>query len=157
MPRFLILLWIFISSNAFSVEQVAKESELKNSLLNNSSIGSSVWQMALGLLLVLAVIFLLAWLMRRVTGIQGSKQHIKILSAVNVGTRERAVLVEVAGEQLLLGVASGQVNLLHKIASPVVDDSTANFSLSLQKAAEKLTRSSSAPESKPKPQNADNS
>jgi flagellar biosynthetic protein FliO len=153
MPRLLLLLWIFISFNAYGAEQVAKDSELKNSLLHNSSIGSSIWQMALGLLLVLAVIFLLAWLMRRVTGIQGSKQHIKILSAVNVGTRERAVLVEVAGEQLLLGVASGQVNLLHKITSPVTDDSTANFSLSLQKAAEKISRNSGV--SKPKPQNSD--
>ena len=59
--------------------------------------------------------------MRRVTGFQGTKQHIKVISAINVGTRERAVLIEVAGEQLLLGVAAGQVNLLHKIAEPITN------------------------------------
>ncbi len=149
MPKYLLLLWVFVSSNIHSAEQTTEtKTQLSNSLLNNSSIGSSISQMALGLLLVLAVIFLLAWLMRRVTGIQGNKQHIKILSAVNVGSRERAVLVEVAGEQLLLGVASGQVNLLHKIESPVSDEGAPNFSVSLQKAAEKITKNSAQAEPK---------
>ena len=106
--------------------------------LATSDIGASVMQMALGLVFVLAVILLLAWLMRRVSGIQSSRAHIKILSAINVGTRERAVLVEVAGEQLLLGVASGRVNLLHKITNPIAADNSGDFSSNLQAAAMKL-------------------
>lgn len=134
------------SASAFGAESISKEEELKSNLLTSASLGNSIWQMALGLLMVLAVIFLLAWLMRRVTGIQGSRQHIKILSAINVGSRERAVLVEVGGEQLLLGVASGQVNLLHKLTHPIENnDRAADFSSSLQKAAEKLKKESVKP------------
>lgn len=131
-----------------SAEQEKKVTEFQSSYLSDSTIGSSVWQMALGLMLVLCVIFLLAWLMRRVTGIQGSKQHIKILSAINVGTRERAVLVEVAGEQLLLGVASGQVNFLHKIERPVTGQDGTEFSQTLHKAVEKITKQSVASDTK---------
>lgn len=114
------------------------------------SVGQSVWQMALGLLFVLVLIFFLAWLMRRVTGIQGTRQHIKIISAVNVGARERAVLVEVAGEQLLLGVASGQVSLLHKVATPIVANeipSNKDFAAKLQNAVASLKKKSDSSES----------
>ena len=129
------VLLLLLSFNATAVEQSAAVASLE---LPSTDMGTSVMQMALGLVFVLGVIFLLAWLMRRVTGIQGSKQHIKIVSAINVGTRERAVLVEVAGEQLLLGVASGQVRLLHKIANPIVLNNSSDFSSSLQAAAVKL-------------------
>ncbi|EPJ51625.1 MAG: hypothetical protein OFPI_16900 [Osedax symbiont Rs2] len=129
------VLLLLLSFNISAVEQNAATANLE---LPSSDMGASVMQMALGLVFVLGIIFLLAWLMRRVTGIQGSKQHIKILSAINVGTRERAVLVEVAGEQLLLGVASGHVSLLHKITNPIVLDNSSDFSSSLQAAAVKL-------------------
>jgi len=134
-------LLLLLSFNATAAEQSKAQTNstaIANLELPSSDMGASVMQMALGLVFVLGVIFLLAWLMRRVTGIQGAKQHIKILSAINVGTRERAVLVEVAGEQLLLGVASGQVNLLHKITHPIVTSNSSDFSSSLQAAAVKL-------------------
>lgn len=130
-----LLSMLLQTSNVIAEEEV--NSALSNLGAASPSVSGSVWQMALGLVLVLAVIFLLTWLMRRVTGIQGTRQHIKILSAINVGTRERAVLVEVAGEQLLLGVAAGQVSLLHKIEAPVTVDSV-DFSNSLQQATANL-------------------
>jgi len=122
------------------VGEIAK-STLPTQLLSPSPLSQSIWQMALGLGLVLVLIFVLAWLMRRVSGIQGSKAHIKILSAVNVGAKERAVLIEVGNQQLLLGVASGQVNLLHKLETPVVDQPV-SFSTSLKKASIKLSQQS---------------
>jgi len=139
--KFAFGLLLLLSFNATAAEQSKAQTNstaIANLELPSSGMGASVMQMALGLVFVLGVIFLLAWLMRRVTGIQGAKQHIKILSAINVGTRERAVLVEVAGEQLLLGVASGQVNLLHKITHPIVTSNSSDFSSSLQAAAVKL-------------------
>jgi len=123
-----------------TVEELSK-STLQTQLLSPTPLSNSVWQMALGLGFVLVVIFVLAWLMRRVSGVQNSKAHIKILSAVNVGTKERAVLVEVGNDQLLLGVANGQVSLLHKLETPVVDQPT-NFSKSLKMASIKLSQQS---------------
>ena len=125
---------------AKAVEDLSK-STLQTQMLSPSPLSNSIWQMALGLGVVLAVIFVLAWLMRRVSGVQNSKAHIKILSAVNVGAKERAVLVEVGNDQLLLGVASGQVSLLHKLETPVVDQ-PGNFSKSLKMASIKLSQQS---------------
>jgi flagellar protein FliO/FliZ len=144
---------IALLSLLLQTSNVIAEKEASSALSNlgsaSPSVSGSVWQMALGLVLVLAVIFLLTWLMRRVTGIQGTRQHIKILSAINVGTRERAVLVEVAGEQLLLGVAAGQVSLLHKVTSPVTVDSV-DFSSSLQQATTNLVSKAKRSHSKNK-------
>lgn len=143
----LSILALSVSNGLNAVESSDKlvGSPLQTQLLNSSSLGSSIWQMALGLVFVLLMIFGLSWLMRRMTGIQGSKAHIKILSAVNVGTKERAVLIEVGGEQLLLGVGSGQVSLLHKLSTPIKIQ-PANFSESLKKASVKLSKQSAAPE-----------
>ena len=129
---------------AKTVDDISK-STLQTQMLSPSPISNSIWQMALGLGVVLAVILVLAWLMRRVSGVQNSKAHIKILSAVNVGAKERAVLVEVGNDQLLLGVASGQVSLLHKLETPVVDQ-PGNFSKSLKMASIKLSQQSAVNE-----------
>lgn len=146
MNKVLMSIGLGLSSftEAYSAEG-ADSSALQAELLSPSSIGTSIWQMGLGLILVLLVIFALAWLMKRVTGIQGVKSHIKVISAVNVGAKERAVLVEVAGEQLLLGVTSGQVNLLYKLDKPIIEPSV-DFSNSLKKASLKLSQRSAMPE-----------
>jgi len=142
-----IFISLFLISEVGAAEAVENlsKSALQTQMLSPSPLSNSIWQMALGLGLVLAIIFILAWLMRRVSGVQNSKAHIKILSAVNVGTKERAVLIEVGKDQLLLGVASGQVSLLHKLETPVVDQ-PGNFSKSLKMASIKLSQQSDVSE-----------
>ncbi len=73
-------------------------------------------QAAAGMLLVLGLIFLCAWLARRF-GLQrrGASGLVKIVSSAPVGTRERVVVVEVAGTWLVLGVTASQVNTLHSL------------------------------------------
>ena len=44
---------------------------------------------------------------------------IEIIADVSLGAKERAVLVQVGGKQLLLGVAPGRVNTLHVLDEPV--------------------------------------
>ena len=75
-----------------------------------------------GLLLVVLAIFALAWLVRRLgAGSFIGTQNMKVVSALSVGPRERVVLVDVAGKQILLGVAPGRVSSLHYFERPVVD------------------------------------
>lgn len=73
-------------------------------------------QAGLGLALVLALIFLLAWAARRL-GLQqsGSGRLLKVVSSVMVGQRERVVVVEIGDSWLVLGVAAGQVRALHTL------------------------------------------
>jgi flagellar protein FliO/FliZ len=82
----------------------------------------SLAEVTLALALVLASIFALAWLVRRVRGIAGSASTLGVLAEVRLGPKERAVLVKVGSEQLLLGVAPGRVAMLHVLTAPVSID-----------------------------------
>jgi flagellar protein FliO/FliZ len=72
------------------------------------------------LLAVLAAIFAVAWLARRVRGF-GSRvgNAIDILADVPLGPKERAVLLKVGTEQVLVGVAPGRVTPLHILRDPI--------------------------------------
>lgn len=78
-------------------------------------------QVFLGLLLVVGTILALAWLSRRLSGaLPGNGKFMKILAVLPLGTREKIVLVEVGGQQLILGVTPGQINTLQVLAQPIV-------------------------------------
>jgi flagellar biosynthetic protein FliO len=86
----------------------------------------AILQTALGLVCVVGFIFMLVWLNKRMGGIvSGAHNIIKVLGVVPVGTKEKVVLVEVGGKQILLGVTQHQINtlsehLVAKIEKPVV-------------------------------------
>ena len=90
----------------------------------------SMFQVMLGLGLVLAVIAGSAWLLRRFGGVsRGPASAIKVIGSSAVGQRERVVLVEVADTWLVIGVAPGHVTALHSMpkgesASASVDETT---------------------------------
>ncbi|OCX24615.1 flagellar biosynthetic protein FliO [Pseudomonas graminis] len=86
----------------------------------NGGIGGQLLQLVLGLLLVIGLIFVLAWLMRRVqrAGPAGN-QVIKLVGSRALGTRDRLVLVQVGNEQVLLGVSPGSITALHVMNEPV--------------------------------------
>ncbi len=80
----------------------------------------SLLQLVLGLLLVLGLIGLLAWLLRRMPGWGGGAGGaLKIVATLPVGQRERVVVVQVGEQQLLLGVSAGQVEMLHLLEQPL--------------------------------------
>ena len=69
-----------------------------------------------GLIIVLFIFFGIAYLIKRLTGINGiSRGHIKVIDSLHLGTRERLVLVKVSDIYLLLGISSGQINTLRVI------------------------------------------
>jgi flagellar protein FliO/FliZ len=74
-------------------------------------------QVTLALALVLAAIFAAAWAVRRFRLLSGgrteSDARITVLAERAVGPRERVVLLQVGGEQVLVGVATGNVRRLH--------------------------------------------
>lgn len=88
--------------------------------LASSGMGGQLVQLLLGLLLVIGLIFLLAWLMRRVQRIvPRGGQVIKIVATQALGPRDRLVLVQVGGEQVLLGLTPGNITSLHVMQEPV--------------------------------------
>ncbi len=82
----------------------------------------SLTGLTLALLLVLALVFGLAWLMRRFRGfVRGDRAGIEIVADASLGSKERAVLLQVGTTQVLVGVAPGQVRALHVFETPVIE------------------------------------
>ncbi|GAA5110634.1 flagellar biosynthetic protein FliO [Alloalcanivorax gelatiniphagus] len=69
---------------------------------------------ALVLLLLVGVILLCGWLLRRLTPGQGrDARRLTVVASRAVGPKERVVVVDVDGTRLVLGVGGGRVNRLH--------------------------------------------
>lgn len=80
-----------------------------------------------GLLLVVAVIFILAWLVKRLNLTQHSQNSaLKVVAGLSLGTRDRIVVLQVGGEQVLLGLTPGRIEKLHTLAEPLSVDDYAN-------------------------------
>ena len=85
----------------------------------SSPLGAGLGQTALSLLLVLAAIFALAWVLRRVQGIRpGVPGSLQIQGGLQVGAKERVVMIRVGDKHLLIGVAPGRVQMLHVFDHP---------------------------------------
>lgn len=77
---------------------------------------AAMGKVAFALLVIVAVIFLCAWLVRRLGPGGGSLgQRIKVIAAKAIGTKERVVIVEVEGTWLVLGVTAGGISKLHEL------------------------------------------
>jgi flagellar protein FliO/FliZ len=74
---------------------------------------ANIVETLLGLVFVLAVMLLIAWLVKRFVQVPGiGKGQVKVLGGVSLGAREKAVLIAVDGRRLLVGVAPGRVQTL---------------------------------------------
>ena len=75
-----------------------------------------IGQVTVALLLVLAAVFAVAVLIKRLRAVTGAGVNgIEVLAQTSLGSKERAVIVRVGDTRLLLGVASGQVSLLQTL------------------------------------------
>ncbi|MET0103273.1 MAG: flagellar biosynthetic protein FliO [Sedimenticola sp.] len=110
---------------AHSVNGLAESKQEGAMKLAESPIdGGLFFETAMGLVLVVGLIFALAWLVRKFGHLpmQG-KGMVEVLGGVSLGPRERAVVVKVGETRLLVGVAPGRVQTLH-----VLDDGDAGTS-----------------------------
>ncbi len=100
------------------------------------SIGGTLFALAL----VLGLIFGLAWLARRMPGMTGLRGNggLRVVRSLALGTRERLVVVEVGGTQLLLGTGAGGTRLLHTLETPLAHDAPAQPTPFAQLLAQRL-------------------
>jgi flagellar protein FliO/FliZ len=101
MRVFLTALLFALTSNAFATQPAV------------ISPSGSLLQILFGLFVVLGLMGLAAWLFKRVgpTGL-GNKIPMKIIAGLNVGNRERILVVEVADQWLVVGISPHQINTL---------------------------------------------
>ena len=107
---------------------------------------TSALKMTFGLLVVLAIMAGLAWLVRRFApGRTAQNSVARVVGGVSVGTRERVVVVEVAGRWIVVGVAPGQVRALadleagdSQVEQAITSANPQPFAGWLQRSAEKF-------------------
>lgn len=113
------LLWLMASYPAMA-EPAAPQTQLSGATRTPDTLSTLV-SLGLGLLAVIAIIYGCAWLIRRMTGMTGmNNSAIKVVSVMALGARERIAVVDVAGQQLLLGITPSTIRTLHVFDEPVV-------------------------------------
>ena len=83
--------------------------------------GEDVLGVLFGLVVVLGSVVVVGWLYARSRGLQRiGDQSISVVAAQSLGPKERIVLVEVGGKQIVVGMTSAQLQTLHVFDEPVV-------------------------------------
>ena len=92
-----------------------------NKPLTSEPVGlGNLLQVFFGLAVIVALIIGMAWFMRRMNHLPGSVAgFMKVIGGVSLGQRERIVLVQVGEQQLLIGLAPGQIRTLHVLETPL--------------------------------------
>jgi len=149
--RYIKQAWLFVLLALTSIQVLAETT-------TSSTIGEGVTQpseyfgqIVLSLVLVLLIIFISAWLLRRYGRFPGvAEGNLKVLGALSVGQRERILLLQVGEDQILVGVTSSRISRLHQLEVPVeVKDNvpvTSQFSQRLQDALKPKGNSQNARE-----------
>jgi flagellar protein FliO/FliZ len=72
-------------------------------------------QTAMGLALILGLLFLAAYLLRRLNGGRGfgGNGPLRVVGGLMISTRERIVVVEAGDTWLVIGIGPGQIRTLH--------------------------------------------
>lgn len=106
-----------LTAPAFTLFFLAAEASAQAvSVAAAPSISSSLVQMFLALIGVLALLFACLWVLKKLTAQRGAAAGLlRVVAATTVGTRERVVIVEIGSTWLVLGVAPGQVSALAEI------------------------------------------
>ncbi|MDH3532574.1 MAG: flagellar biosynthetic protein FliO [Gammaproteobacteria bacterium] len=89
--------------------------------MNNPVIqGPEITSMILSMLVVVAAVIALGWLYSRLrfTG-GGAANVINVVASRGLGPKERLLLVEVGGQQLLVGMTASSVQTLHTFDRPI--------------------------------------
>lgn len=89
-------------------------------------------KLMVGLLVVLLFIFILSWLLKRLNGTKFlNSPGFKLIASMNLGAREKIVLVEAGGRFLLLGLTANSINHLHDFGTELpeafISDTKASF------------------------------
>ena len=82
---------------------------------------SSLAQLTLSLLAIVALIFAVAWLLKRLKlATPRSSADIAVLQELSVGPRERIALIRIGDAQVLIGISPGGITPLTPLVTPIV-------------------------------------
>jgi len=125
---------LFLFSSLFAVSSMAAENEALQKTTVEAFSMTNMLNMFMGLAVVVALILGLAWVLKKYGKLPGNNLvDMKVIGGLSLGTREKAVLIEVENTRLLVGVTPGHIQTLHVLgesdASPSSFDATLNKQL----------------------------
>jgi flagellar protein FliO/FliZ len=115
---------------------------------NHASTG--MFKMIMGLAVVLLILAVISWAVKKyMPGISQQTSVIRVVGGTSLGTREKVVVLEVAGRWIVVGVGAGQMTALADLEAGEVSASsqqspmasTQNFASWLKASSSKLTDS----------------
>jgi len=98
-------------------DMASKSPEVGKHVMANMDAGS----MILSLLMVLALIGICAFVLKRFNFTQQSVSQLSVVTSLSLGAKERVMVVQMGEQQLLLGVTAQQIILLDKLAEPLAE------------------------------------
>jgi flagellar protein FliO/FliZ len=120
MMKFIFLgLSFFTTFSAYTVAEIAlpKESSTLHSLPNHSA---NFLEVIVSLLVVVALIFIAAWIMKRI-GYSGNSHHqsMKVKACLSLSAKEKLMVVQIGDEDVVIGVAPGFVGHIKTLEHPL--------------------------------------
>lgn len=123
MIRKKIIAGILFYSTVFSVFAGESDKEILKTL-NNPVSTSSILQVIVGLVVVLAVIAVSAFVLKRMGRFSSLDNGVlKVVATLTMGTRDRIVLLQAGEQQIVVGISPGRMQTLCQLEKPVeIDD-----------------------------------
>jgi flagellar protein FliO/FliZ len=85
-----------------------------------------IGQIVISLALVIGLVVLLAFLYKKMQLKMPGSKHFKVVATLNVGTRERLLVIEMQGKQRVIGVTASNVNFLFELETPLTEEKLAS-------------------------------
>lgn len=84
--------------------------------------GFTNWPIVLLVLLgMIGFIFSLAWFIKRFGGMNfAGNREMRVVTSIAFGAKERVALIDIKGQQFLIGVTAQQITHLHSFDDPVI-------------------------------------
>jgi len=99
---------------------LSSEPQVGKHVMTNMNAGS----MILSLLMVLGLIIVCAFVLKRFNLTQQSVSQLKVVTSLRLSAKERVIVVQVGDQQLLLGVTGQKITLLDKLSEPLISQSS---------------------------------
>ncbi|MDH5256687.1 MAG: flagellar biosynthetic protein FliO [Gammaproteobacteria bacterium] len=117
LPLLLSFIFFFcFSSPVFAIDSLVNPSVPSAA----PDVTSSLIKVTVGLGLVIVAIFASAWFYRRFGNFSPvANDSLKVIGGLTMGQKEKIVLLQVGEEQVLIGVAPGNIQKLHVLEKPI--------------------------------------
>ena len=98
-----------------SLAWAEQQAGVKPEQVTSSDASDALLPMLLALLFIVFIIYGIAWLAKRFNLTPNNTGHFKLISSMSLGGRERILIIEVQGQQHVIGVTPQNVNHLFKL------------------------------------------